>query len=148
MCESVALAVLFVGLGSAGCRNATDDARAAAVATSEANEKIAAANRESERKVSEANASFLKLREDYRHKTTNNLVVLDRDVEGLAAQAKQATGKAKIDLEARLVRVRAGREAFVRHYAGLENATGVVWDSTRVSLDEEWVTLKELVDKG
>jgi hypothetical protein len=128
-------AVLSLGVGA--CDKAADDEHKANVAQTEADQKIAAAH-----------ASFLKLREDYRHTTTGNLVDLDRDVESLAAKAKQASGQPRADLDARLLQIQQSRSAFMRDYASLDTAAGATWDDTRLRLDKEWVALKALVDKS
>jgi hypothetical protein len=140
----VVLSVGFV----AGCDKASDDQNKVNAAEAEANEKIAQATKEAGQKVSAAHASFMKLREDYRHMTAENLVDLDRDVDGLASKAQQATGQARADLDARLQRIHASRDAFARDYASLDGTVGAAWDSTKARLDKEWQDLKALVDKG
>jgi hypothetical protein len=139
--------VLSAGL-AAGCDKASDDQNKINAAEAEASQKIAEATREADQKISAAHASFLKLREDYRHTTTQNLAALDRDVDGLASKAQQASGQARADLDARLTRIHAGRDAFARDYQSLDSAAGAAWDDTRVRLDKEWQDLKALVDKG
>ncbi len=139
--------ILSVGL-AAGCDKAADDQHKADVAEIEANEKIAVITREADQKVAAANASFMKLREDYRHTTTQNLVDLDRDVDGLVAKAQQASGQAKADLDARIQRIHADRRAFGKDYQSLDAATGAAWDDAKARLDKEWQSLKALVDKG
>jgi hypothetical protein len=140
---------IFLSVGLvAGCDKASDDERKANVAQTEANDKIATATRDADQKIAAAHASFMKLREDYRHATNTHLVDLDRDVDSLASKASQATGKAKADLDARLAQIHGGRDAFARDYASLDSATGAAWDDAKARLDAEWTALKALVDKG
>jgi len=140
-------AILCVG-SVAACDQAADDEKKVNVANAEANDKIAQANKDADQKIAAAQASFMKLREDYRHATTTNLVDLDRDVDNLAAKSKQASGQPRADMDARLQQIRASRTMFMKDYDSLEGATGATWDSTRVRLDKEWLDLKALVDKG
>ena len=140
-------AVVLLG-STAACDKAADDEKKANVAQAEADEKIALATKEADQKIAAARAGFMKLREDYRHTTTQNLVELDRDVDGLAAKAKQASGKARTDLDAHLAQIQAGRGAFVRDYEALDATSGAIWDASKARLDKEWLDLKALVDKG
>ena len=48
--------------------------------------KVNAARAEEDKKVAEAQASFLKIREDYRHKVTEDLVGVDKDIAELEAK--------------------------------------------------------------
>jgi hypothetical protein len=126
-----------LSLGAAACDKAVDDEKKANVAQTEADQKVA-----------DAHASFMKLREDYRHTTTVNLVDLDRDVDSLASKAKQSSGKTKADMDARLVEIQVSRSAFMKDYASLDNVAGASWDDAKVRLDKEWTSLKALVDKS
>jgi hypothetical protein len=126
-----------LSLGAVACDKAVDDEKKASVAQTEADQKVA-----------DAHASFMKLREDYRHATTVNLVDLDRDVDSLAAKAKQSSGKTRADLDARLLEIQASRSAFMKDYASLDSVAGASWDDTKVRLDKEWTDLKALVDKS
>jgi hypothetical protein len=143
------MACVVASFGSvAACDKAADDQKKVDVANDEANEKIAVATRAADAKVAAANASFMKLREDYRHTTTTNLVDLDHDIAVLAAKAAQLPARAKQDMDARLVDIRAGRAAFMRDYGSLDTAIGAAWDVTRARLDAEWSDLKALVSKA
>lgn len=139
---------VILGVGSAaGCDKASDQEKKANVAQLEADEKIALATAEARDKIAEAQADFVKLREDYRHATTTNLVDLDRDVDAIEARAKLAVGKEKADLDARLAQIGAGRKAFVTEYESLDAASGARWDETKARLDKQWSNLKTLVDE-
>lgn len=144
---------------TAACGKATDDQQKANTAVREANEKIIATNAEADKKVAsavneadkqiaEAQASFMKRREDYRHLTTVNLVDLDRKVDVLVAKAKAASGKERIDLDASLKQIRVSRADFATDYGTLETASALTWDSIQARLDKEWTALKSLVDKA
>ncbi len=146
--RSLILGLVLSGGLAAGCDKAADDQNKINAAAAEANTKIAEANTQADQKISAANASFSKLREDYRHATTQNLVALDRDVDSLAAKAQLASGQARADLDARLQRIHAGRDAFFRDYASLDAAVGAQWDESKARLDKEWQDLKTLVDQG
>jgi len=97
--SSLALTALTLVLGTS-CDNASSDSKKANGAQAEANDKTAAAMKEAtdkansaqaeaDEKIAAARADFMKLREDYRHATTNNLVELDRKVSDLATKAGQ-----------------------------------------------------------
>lgn len=159
MIRSTSIAtVLFASvIFASGCESASDEQNRANKAQIEANEKITAAAREADdkiksaqleadKKIAEANASFLKMREDYRHDTTVALVELDKKIELLEAKSKKATGKAKAELDARLTRIRADRESFMNDYKTLENDTAVTWDKTKARLEKSWTDLKNYVD--
>jgi len=146
--RSLILGLLLSGGLAAGCDKAADNQNKINAAAAEANTKITEATAAADQKISAAHASFLKLREDYRHATTQNLVALDRDVDSLTAKAQLASGQARADLDARLVRIHASRDAFSRDYASLDAAVGAAWDDSKARLDKEWQDLKALVDKG
>ena len=144
---------------TAACDKASDDQQKATAAQNEANDKIAAAKVEADKKaltaqtaadnkIAEAQASFLKLREDYRHKTTLNLVDLDHKVDLLTTKEKTVTGKAQGDLDTSLKQIRVSRADFVTDYGSLESASAVTWDATQSRLDKEWAALQALVDKA
>ncbi len=152
---TTALSVAF----AVGCDKAIDDRNNANhsqaladekidAANKEADQKIVAAQAEADKKIGEAYAHFMKLREDYRHQTTNNLVELDREVDVLEANSKTATSKAKADLEAHLDRIHTKRTEFASDYKAIEAASAVTWDDTKARLDKEWTELKALVDKA
>jgi chromosome segregation ATPase len=149
-----ALASLFLVFG---CENAADQQKEANGAQAEANraidrasreaqDKVVAAQAEADRKIAEANSDFQKLREDFRHKTTENLVAVDRKIAELEADAKDAKGKAKLDLEARLPTIHQLRESFANSYRSIETASTSSWDSVKAGLDKQWEDLKKAVD--
>jgi hypothetical protein len=156
--SSFALATLTFVLSTA-CNNASDDAKRVNGAQAEANDKSGAAMKEAtekvdnaqaeaDEKIAAARADFMKLREDYRHTTTNNLVDLDHKVADLAAKASKSSGKQKVDLDANLKAIYASRDAFGRDYQLLDVAAASTWDSAKTRLDKEWTDLKALVDKA
>jgi regulator of protease activity HflC (stomatin/prohibitin superfamily) len=143
---------------SAACDNASNDNKKANSAQAEADDKTAAATKEADEKVQSAQAAaddkiasaradFMKLREDYRHTTTTNLVDLDHKVTDLETRASEANGKKKVGLDANLKQIHARRETFGEDYRALENASASTWDDTKLRLDKEWTDLKALVDK-
>ena len=158
MIKSIAATVMCATLALA-CDKASDEqakangARAAAddkigAVTKEADQKVKSVREEEEKKVAEAQAGFSKLREDYRHSTTTNLVELDSKVVDLEAKAKASSGKARTDLDASLKQIHSDRRTFDVDYKALETATAVTWDDARAHLDTEWTHLKTLVDKA
>ena len=155
MIRSALLLGAFLVLTS-GCDNAkdaqdkaTDAQREANVkittASQEANQKAASAQADADKKIADAQANFTRLREDYRHTTTQNLIDLDRKIDLLEAKAKQSTGKAKTDLDDRLKVIRAQRISFNEHFAALDKASALTWDDTKAQLNQQWTTLKDLV---
>jgi hypothetical protein len=114
----------------------------------EADQKVKSVREEEATKVAAAQADFLKLREDYRHTTTTNLVELDRRVVDLEAKAKTSTGKARTDLDASLKQIRSDRSTFDADWKLLEGATASTWDDAKAHLDTEWTHLKGLVDRA
>jgi hypothetical protein len=90
----------------------------------------------------------MKLREDYRHQTTTNLVDLDHRVEVLDASARAATAQNRSNLDANLQQIHAKRSAFGASYAALESTTAVTWDDAKMRLDRDWTELKGLVDRA
>src|SRR5450432_1516194 len=157
--------IIVCGLGSlvlalaGGCDKAADEQQKAVNAQATANDKIIQANQEADqkansaqadadKKIAEAQASFLKMREDYRHDTTTKLVDLDQKIAELDAKSKTAKGNTKADLDARLLQIRAQRDAFANDWKSIEVASAVTWDSTKARLDKEWSDLKTLVDRA
>jgi hypothetical protein len=142
---------------STACDKAADEQKKAVAAQDEAEVKITSARveadkkienaqSEADKKVADAQANFMKMREEFRHKTNVNLVDLDHKVELLAAKAKTSTGKAQTTLDANLKQIRTGRAEFAADYLTLDNASASTWDAVRVRLDKEWTELKTLVD--
>jgi hypothetical protein len=157
--SSIPPAVLLMILGLACNNNASDEqkkmnsARSQAddkigTAVKEADQKVKNAQQEEDKKVAEAQADFMKLREEYRHMTTMNLVDLDHKVDDLEAKAKQASGKARTELDANLKQIHADRGAFETDCKSLETATASTWDDAKARLDKEWTHLKTRVDKA
>lgn len=156
--------IIVCGLGfsfalAVGCDKAADEQQKAINAQTHANDQIVAANQDADRKgtsaqadadkkIAEAQAGFLKMREDYRHDTTTKLVDLDQKIAELDAKSKTAKGKTKADLDARLLQIRAQRDAFANDWKSIEVASAVTWDSTKARLDKEWSDLKTLVDRA
>ncbi len=156
--SAIPATVLLMTLAFA-CNTASDEqrkldsARAQAddtidAAIKEAEQKMRNAQQEADRKVAEAQAGFMKLREDYRHTTTTNLVDLDHRVDNLEAKALQSVGKARTDLDTSLRQIRAYRDAFQVDCKRLETATASTWDESKARLDKEWTDLQALVDKA
>lgn len=142
-----------------GCDKAADEQRNADEARADADRKAIEANREAtttinaaqaeaDKKVAEAQANFLKMREEYRHKASENLIEVDKDIAELEAEAKTAKGKAKTELEARLPNLRMQREAVASDYRSLELASATTWDETKVRVDKSIDNLKSAVNKA
>lgn len=129
------------------CSTASDQQEKVRAAEVEANEKINVAAAEADRKIASAEASFMQMREDYRHTTTTNLVELDRDTERLATGARLLVGDARVERDARIGRIAAAREAFVTDYKSLDATSGATWDETKSRLDTRWLALRALVDQ-
>jgi hypothetical protein len=155
---NIPLAAVLIAIGSLGCNKAADEQKKADEARSEADkkvgeasndaaEKINAANADADKKVAEAQASFLKLREDYRHKITEDLVSVDKDIADLEAKAKTATGKTKAEIEAALPNIRSQRETVSSEYKSLEFSSAVSWDNAKARVDKAFDDLKKAIDK-
>lgn len=153
VCMALSLAL------AAGCNKAADEQKKADEARAEADNKVIDANREAsdkinaaqsdaDKKVAEAQASFLKLREDYRHKVTEDLVAVDKDIVDLQAKAKTATGKAKAEIESALPNINTLRESVTSEYRSLELASALTWDETKARVDKAVDDLKKAVDKA
>jgi hypothetical protein len=155
----IPLAAVLIAIGALGCNKAADEQKKADEARNEADkkvgeasndaaEKINAANAEADKKVAEAQASFLKLREDYRHKITEDLVSVDKDIADLEAKAKTATGKTKAQIEAALPNIRSQRESVSSEYKSLEFSSAVSWDNAKARVDKAVDDLKNAIDKA
>ena len=156
--SSILAGVMLVAL-SAGCDNAADEQAKANAAQAKANDQIAtaradadakarAAQADADKKIADAQAGFVKMREDYRHSVASNLTDLDKKISDIDAKEKKAIGKAKADLDLSLSAIRAGHDRFTADFNALENASAATWDSARASLDKEWSDLKSMVDKA
>jgi hypothetical protein len=144
---------------AAGCNKAADEQHKADEARAEADNKVMDANREAtdkinaaqaeaDKKVADAQASFLKLREDYRHKVTEDLVSVDKDIADLDAKSKTATGKNKAEIDASLPNIRTLRENVASEYRSLELASALTWDDAKGRVDKAVDELKKAVDKA
>lgn len=143
-----------------GCEDrAAKQQEKAAEAQREANEKIAKAQNESvtevtgaqveaDKKINEANASFLKLREDYRHKAQKDLVELDKDIADLEGKAKTAAANKKAEYDAALIDIRAKRAQYTSSYDTLQNATASTWDAAKENTERAWDGLKAAMRKA
>lgn len=151
----VALSLPF----AAGCDKAADEQQKADQArtdadkkvneaTNEANDKINAARAEADKKVADAQASFLKLREDYRHKVTEDLVNVDKDIAKLEAKAKTAKAKAKTEIDAALPNVRTLRDSVMTEYRSLELSSAITWDESKARVDKAVDALKSAIGKA
>jgi len=150
----VALSLAF----AAGCNKAADEQRKADQAridadkkvndaNGEATDKINAAHADADKKVADAQASFLKLREDYRHKVTDDLTSVDKDIANLEAKAKTEKGKKKADIEAALPNIHSLRESVTNEYRSLEMSSAITWDETKARVDKAVDDLKKAIDK-
>jgi hypothetical protein len=157
--SSILVTAVLSAVLAVGCDKAIDDQTKANAAQAEANGKIGAANKEADqkgqaaqseadKKIADANANFMKLREDYRHKTTTNLVDLDHKVDLLEAKSRAATSATKPDLDANLKQIHTKRTAFDADYKTIESASATTWDDTKTRLDKELTELTTLVDKA
>ena len=144
---------------AAGCNKAADEQKKADEARAEADNKVIEANREAsekvnaaraeeDKKVAQAQADFLKIREDYRHKVTEDLTGVDKEIAELEAKAKTATGKAKATLDSNLPNVRTLRENVSNEYRSLELASAITWDDAKARVDKAVDELKKAVDKA
>jgi hypothetical protein len=160
MIRSITVSAMAISLAlAAGCDRAADEQRKADEARVEANDKVSEANREAnekvnaaraeeDKKVAEAQASFLKIREDYRHKVTEDLVGVDKEIAELEAKAKTATGKTKATIDSNLPNVRTLRENVSNEYRSLELASAITWDDAKGRVDKAVDELKKAVDKA
>lgn len=139
-----------------GCDRAADEQKNAYGAQAEANQEIAEVKREAhdktvnaqveaDKKIADAQANFMKLREDFRHETTNNLLEIDRRITNLEAEAKTLAGKQKADLESKLATIRTQREQFSKDYQTIEAASASTWDEIKVRLQKQWKDLEKAV---
>ena len=156
---SISFGAVLIAIGALGCNKAADEQKKADEARSEADkkvgeasndaaEKINAARADADKKVAEAQANFLKLREDYRHKITEDLVSVDKDIANLEAKAKTATGKTKAQIEAALPDIRAQRENLSSEYRSLEFSSAVSWDNAKARVEKAYDDLKKAIDKA
>ncbi len=154
---SVCVAIFMVS--TAGCDKAADEQRNANEARAladrkenEANLKAAttinAARADADKKVADAQANFLTMREDYRHKATESLIEVDKDIAQLEAKAKTLKGKTKAELEVRLPNLRTQRESVTNEYKSLETSSALTWDASKARVDKAIDDLKAAVSKA
>ena len=152
-------AFVSLAMAATGCEKAADEQQKANNAQSEADKKIANAHQEADnktntaqseadKKIAEAQATFSKMREDYRHKVQTDLVDLDKKVDDLSAKEKTKAGKAKTDLDESLKQIRAQRDAFAASFKSLDGATATTWDDAKARLDQQFTALKTMIDKA
>ena len=120
----------------------------AAAARNDAFQQMETAQAKADRERAEAQVTFEKTREDYRHMRRDDLADLDKKIVDLRADARTATGKTKANLQQNLPSVQARRDAFARHMQELDTATPAAWDAAKANLDKEWIDLKAQVDKA
>jgi hypothetical protein len=144
---------------AAGCDKAADDQDKATNAQAEANVKVEAAQAaadtkiksaqaDADKKIAEARASFQKLREDFRHTTTNDLIALDKKIADLEISATTKAGSARSDLEGALTAIRAGRARITIDFEAVDAAEASIWDEAKESLELELADLRGLVDRA
>jgi hypothetical protein len=126
----------------------SDADKAAADARADADKKTKSAQADADKKIADAQADFAKSREDYRHTVQTNLDDIDKKIADLDAKAKVATGKAKTDLNAKLVDLHTQRDAFAADFKRLDTTTASTWDATKGRLDKSWSDLKAAVDRA
>jgi hypothetical protein len=152
------LSVGLIAAAAVACDHASDEANKAGNAQATANDKSGAAVRESNENIETAqaegdqkiaaHADFMKMRENFRHETTRNLVDLDRKVDILTVEADHSTGQEKTDRDAGLMQIHASRDAFQKLSQSLDSASESTWDDAKSRVDKEWTDLEALVDKA
>jgi hypothetical protein len=146
-------------VAAVGCDKAVDEQRKAdearadadkkiTNANNDANDKINAAQADADKKVADAQANFSKLREDFRHVVTQDLVKVDKDIADLDAKTTTAKGKAKTDLDAALPNIRTLRESVATEYRSLEMASALTWDASKARVEKALDDLKKAIDKA
>jgi hypothetical protein len=103
---------------------------------------------EADGKMAEAQAAFLKIREDHRHKVEKNLLSLDEDITKLSARAQTEGTKSKLVTESQLSEIRMKRGQFESSFSSLGRATAREWDASRELVDQEWDDLKKLMSQA
>ena len=117
-------------------------------ATQKASEQINEAQADADKKKAGAQATFDKLREDYRHEVNTKLTELDKKIADLDAKAKTEAPKKKADLDAKLADIHASREAFVNEYRTVETASASTWDDVKKRVDKSWSELEAKVNRA
>lgn len=145
-------------IAALGCDTAKDNQKEAIEAQREANQEISDvqtkardqvvnAQAKANEGIAEANADYLKLREDFRHDTNQKVVSLNERIAKAEARLGTETGQARSKLMEGLPAVRASREAFLKNLDGLKDTTATTWDSAKTSLQKQWDELEKLVDR-
>lgn len=152
LASTIALAAVACDKSAADAQDKANKAQGEANLTSaeaqrEADKKKMGAQAEADKKIAEAQGDWAKTREDFRHSTQTKLDALDKKIANLEADAKKATGKEKVDLDARLVNIRARRTAFGTEWKTLDTSTAATWDATKSRLEKSWNDLDNAVDK-
>ena len=142
-----------------GCNSAADEQHKATRAEHEANEEISELTRkahdkaaevraEADKQIAEAQADFMRLREDFRHETTEHLLELDRKIATLEAEAATLKGNTKSELEAKLMAIRARRLQFSQDFQGIADDSAATFDATNRRLEKSWNDLEKSVDQA
>jgi hypothetical protein len=142
-----------------GCEKAQEQQTKANVAQAKANTTISEVGREADdkmreaqakadTKIADAQATFMTMREDYRHNSTTELVDFDKKLSELEAKANSAKGKDRTERTATVSQLRTGRDAFIADSKAIETASATTWDATKARLDKQWAELKAIADKA
>lgn len=157
---SLVTASLLLGLGMMACdKSAQQDQDKVNQAQATADQKIQTAQDkaattitnatvEADKKIADANADFMKMRESYRHDEQTNLIDVDGKIEKLNLKEHTATGTAKTTIDNGLNDVQAKRTAFLATMQNVESATAATWDDAKAKNDKAWTDLKNAVDKA
>ena len=116
------------------------------VGTSSAMRKLTQAD--ADKTAAQAQLSFTKLREDYRHDVNEKLADLDKKIADLDAKAKTLKAPQRTELESKLVDIRPSRQAFVGEYQAIESASALTWDDVKKRLDKSWNDLETKVSRA
>jgi len=114
----------------------------------EVNEKMQNAQSNADKELAGARNDFEKTREDYRHSRMVDLNDIDSRITDLDAKEKTATGKDKVDLDAKLPGIHSQRDAFARELRTVDRATPATWADVKANVDQSWNALKDAVDKA
>jgi uncharacterized lipoprotein NlpE involved in copper resistance len=119
-----------------------------ATATREADQDIAEAHKDAEKKIANAEADVAQAREDYRHKTNEQLTELDRQIAILDAKLETTQGAVHEKLESDLATIRAKRAAFDKDWKDFDGTADADWEATKARFEQEWRDLKDAVDRA
>jgi hypothetical protein len=101
----------------------------------ERNDRIAAAERD-----------FDITRDDFHAKAAVDLDDLDSDINDVTAKAKELRGQARAEMDARLIQIRAQRDALRADVESLETSTAASWEDATKRVDDEMARLKGLIN--